>query len=69
MKAATKREILRTVHLLFALPLIGYIYRSLAEAVEYLPFFRYIYFPVLVLSGLLMWKGRLLGRLISKKEA
>ena len=68
MKATTKRTILRTIHILFALPLIGYIYGPPEETVQYLSYFRYGYFPVVVISGLLMWKGHLLGRLISNKK-
>ena len=68
MNPNTRRTILRSIHLLFALPLIGYIYGPPAETVQYLPFFRFIYFPVVVLSGLLMWKGHVLGRLFSKKS-
>lgn len=66
MKGTTKRSILRFVHILFALPLLGYIYGPPGETLQYLPYFRYLYMPMVVLSGLLMWKGQLLGRLFSK---
>ena len=69
MSQVTKRKILRWIHLLFALPLLGYIYGPPSETLPYLPYFRYIYFPVVALSGLLMWKGEALRRLISKKSA
>ena len=67
MKDTTKRSILRSVHILFALPLVGYIYGPPAETVQYLPYFRYIYFPVVVLSGLWMWQGHAVRRLFAKK--
>ncbi len=66
MKDSTKRTILRSIHLIFALPLLGYIYGPPAETVQYLPYFRYLYLPVVVLTGLLMWKGHVLRRLFSK---
>lgn len=66
MKDSTKRAILRWTHIVFALPLVGYIYGPPTETVQYLPYFRYIYFPVVVLSGLWMWKGRAVRRLFSK---
>ena len=62
MKVPTRRTVLRTVHIIFSLPLIGYIYGPPAETVQYLPFFRYGYFPMVAISGLLMWKGHLLLR-------
>ena len=66
MKDSFKRSILRWVHIVFALPVVGYIYGPPSETVQYLPYFRYVYFPVVVLSGLWMWKGRALRKLFSR---
>jgi thiosulfate reductase cytochrome b subunit len=63
MTATTKRTILRWIHILFALPLIGFIYGPPAETEQYRPYFQYLYMPLVALSGLLMWKGHLLARL------
>jgi hypothetical protein len=68
MNQGTKRSILRWIHIIFGLPILGYIYGPPQETLQYLPYFRFIYFPVVVLSGLLMWKGDALRRLISKKS-
>lgn len=68
MKDTTKRSIVRAIHLLFALPLLGYIYGPPSETVPYLSYFRFIYFPVVALSGLWMWKGQVVRRLFSKTE-
>ena len=68
MKPGTKRSILRWIHLIFALPILGYIYGPPAETVQYLSFFRFGYVPIVVLSGLLMWKGDAIRRLFSKKS-
>lgn len=62
MKAPSKRTLLRWIHILFALPLIGFIYGPPTETEQYRPYFQFIYFPAVVLSGLLMWKGHLLWR-------
>jgi hypothetical protein len=64
MKETTKRSILRWIHLVFALPLLGYIYGPPSETVQYLPYFRFFYFPALALSGLWMWKGHVARRLL-----
>ena len=66
MKDSFKRSILRWVHIVFALPIVGYIYGPPSETVQYLSYFRYVYFPVVVLSGLWMWKGRTLRKLFSR---
>jgi len=68
MKSPAKRSILRWVHIVFALPLIGLVYGPIDQVQPYLVYFRYVYFPVLVISGLLMWKGHLLGRLFKRGQ-
>lgn len=68
MSSITQRTILRWIHILFGLPILGYIYGPPEETLQYLPFFRFIYFPVVVISGLLMWKGPALRQLISKSS-
>ena len=66
MKETTKRSIFRWIHLVFAIPIIGYIYSPFRELPNYAPVVRYVAFPVIGLSGLWMWKGHLLRRLVSK---
>ncbi len=68
MKDATKRTILRCIHIIFALPLIGFIYGPPSETEQYRPYFRFFYLPVSVLTGFWMWKGHVIRRLFSKKS-
>ena len=69
MSDATKRAIFRWIHLIFSIPIIGYIYSPFKELPNYAPVVRYIAFPVIALSGLWMWKGHVLRRLVSKRTA
>jgi thiosulfate reductase cytochrome b subunit len=69
MKDATKRSILRWIHIVVAIPIFGYIYSPFEKLPDYAPPTRYVFFPVMVLSGLWMWKGHLVRRLFSKKSA
>ena len=69
MNQAIKRSIFRWIHILFAIPIIGYIYSPFEKIPQYAAPTRYVFVPVLVLSGLWMWKGHLLRRLISKSPA
>ena len=69
MKEATKRSFFRWIHIIFGIPMIGYIYDSPSDTQYYAPIVRYFFLPVLLLSGLWMWKGHILRRLLSKKSA
>jgi hypothetical protein len=66
MKEATKRSTLRWIHIVFAIPIAGYVYSPFKELPNYAPVVRFVSIPVLVLTGLWMWKGQALRRLISK---
>lgn len=67
MKEATKRSIVRWIHLVLAIPIIGYIYSPFDQIPNYARPTRFVFVPALVLSGLWMWKGHLLRRLFSKR--
>jgi hypothetical protein len=69
MSQGIKRSIFRWIHILFAIPIIGYIYSPFEKIPQYAAPTRFVFVPVLVLSGLWMWKGHLLRRLISKSSA
>lgn len=68
MKEATKRSIIRWIHLILAIPIAGYVYSPFEELPNYAPVVRYVALPVMVLTGLWMWKGHLLRRLFRKNE-
>jgi predicted tellurium resistance membrane protein TerC len=66
MKDTTKRSIYRWIHIVFAIPIAGYVYSPFRELPNYAPVVRYVAFPVIVLTGLWMWKGQVVWRLVSK---
>ena len=68
-KLITKRLILRWIQIVFSIPIFGYIYSPFEEIPQYAPAVRFVFLPVLLLSGLWMWKGHVLRRLISKRSA
>ena len=59
MSNATKRVILRWIHLIFAIPIIGYVYSPFAELPNYAPVVRFVAVPILILSGFWMYAGLL----------
>ena len=68
MKDATQRLIIRWIHLVFSIPILGYIYSPFEEIPKYAPRVRFVVVPVMLLSGLWMWKGHVVRRLFSKAE-
>ena len=69
MKETTKRSILRSIHLVLIIPIIGYIYSPFEVIPNYAPATRFVFFPAMLLSGLWMWKGRVVRRPISIRSA
>jgi hypothetical protein len=69
MKDSTKRSIVRWIHIVFASPILGYIYSPFEKLPGHAPPTRYVFLPVMVLSGLWMWKGHVVRRVISKRSA
>jgi len=69
MNSVTQRSIFRWIHLVFSIPILGYIYSPFEKLPDYAPPTRYVFFPGMVITGLWMWKGHVFRRLISKKPA
>jgi hypothetical protein len=67
LNQSTRRWIFRWIHIVFAIPILGYIYSPFEKLPDYAPLTRYVFVPVMVLSGLWMWKGHFVRRLISKR--
>jgi hypothetical protein len=64
-----QRWILRSIHLIVSIPIIGYIYSPFDKIPQYAPLTRYVFVPIMILSGLWMWKGHVVRRLVSKQSA
>lgn len=69
MNMPTQRTIFRWIHLILAIPIFGYIYSPFDKLPDYAPPTRFVFFPLMVLTGLWMWKGHALRRVISKGSA
>jgi hypothetical protein len=63
------RSIFRWIHLVFSIPILGYIYSPFDKIPSYAPATRFVFVPIMILSGLWMWKGHVVRRLISKRSA
>jgi len=69
MSNVTKRWIPRLIHLIFSIPIVGYVYSPFEDLPNYAPVVRFVSIPVLVLTGFWMWKGHALRRFVSKRLA
>jgi thiosulfate reductase cytochrome b subunit len=68
MSSATERKVMRWIHLILSIPIIGYIYGPVAERPEAVIAVRFAFVPIVVLTGLWMWKGHLLRKFLRKRQ-
>ena len=54
---ATQRTFLRWIHLIFAIPILGYIYSPFEEIPNYASPTRFVFVPVMILAGYWMYAG------------
>jgi hypothetical protein len=57
MNNATKRTILRWTHLVVTIPILGYIYTPMKEAQDYAAPTRFVFVPIIILTGYWMYAG------------
>ena len=57
ISSAAKRAILRAIHLILSIPILGYVYGEPAEVQQYAPAVRVVFVPVIILSGFWMYAG------------
>jgi len=67
MKASLERNLIRWLHILISIPVIGYIYGPVATIPEAAMAVKFIFFPVLALSGLWLWKGYVVKKFVRTK--
>ena len=67
MNDAVKRSIFRWIHIVCSIPIVGYIYSPFDQIPNYAPATRFVFLPVMVLTGLWMWKAHVIRRLLSKR--
>src|SRR5438270_10801917 len=57
ISSATKRAILRCIHLILSIPMLGYIYGEPSDVQQYAGAVRFVFVPVMILSGYWMYSG------------
>jgi len=64
----SQRTIFRLIHLVLSIPIIGYIYSPFERLPDYAGLTRFVFLPLMALTGLWMWKGHVVRRLFSTKS-
>jgi hypothetical protein len=67
IKDSTIRVMIRWIHIICAIPITGYLYSPFQVLPDYASLTRFVFFPIMLLSGLWMWKGHLVRRTISRQ--
>ena len=67
MSQSTVRLIFRWIHIIISIPIVSYIYSPFDKIPLYAPITRFVFVPIIVLSGLWMWKGHAVRRLFSNR--
>lgn len=62
MSASLERKIIRWVHIVLSVPIIGFIYGPVSTIEPAANMVRWVFMPVIVLSGLWLWKGSVVKR-------
>jgi hypothetical protein len=62
MSAALERKIIRWMHIILSIPIVGYIYGPVAQTFYGSRAVKWVFLPVIVLSGLWLWKGHIVKR-------
>jgi hypothetical protein len=62
-----QRTIFRWIHIILSIPIVGYIYSPFDKLPQFANYVRLGYAPMIILTGLWMWKGHVVRRLISKR--
>lgn len=68
MKAATERKIIRWIHIIASIPIIGYIYGPVKNFPNAVHAIQWVLFPLIVISGLWLWKGHVIKKWFKRKK-
>ena len=68
MKAATERKVIRWLHIIASIPIIGYIYGPVKDFPNAVMMIKWVLFPLIVLSGLWLWKGHLVRKRLRREK-
>jgi thiosulfate reductase cytochrome b subunit len=69
MNSLEERILIRTLHLVLSVPIIGFIYGPVAHIPPAAAFTRFVAVPLVILSGVWMWQKPRLVRWLRRRRA
>jgi hypothetical protein len=69
MNSLEERILIRTLHLVLSVPIIGFIYGPVAHIPPAAAFTRFVAVPLVILSGVWMWQKPRLVRRLRRRRA
>ncbi|HET9374901.1 MAG TPA: hypothetical protein VFO40_08000 [Chthoniobacterales bacterium] len=69
MNSLEERILIRTLHLVLSIPIIGFIYGPVAHIPPAAAFTRFVAVPLVILSGFWMWQKPRLVRWLRRRRA
>jgi thiosulfate reductase cytochrome b subunit len=69
MNSLEERILIRTLHLVLSIPIIGFIYGPVAHIPPAAAFTRFVAVPLVILSGVWMWQKPRLVRWLRRRRA
>jgi thiosulfate reductase cytochrome b subunit len=66
MSPVTERKIIRWMHIILSIPILGFVYGPVGTMPEAAFMVRVVIFPIVILSGLWMWKGHMVKKLFRR---
>ncbi len=67
MKASTERKTIRWIHIILSMPLLWFIYGPVAETQKAAGAMKFVFIPVVVLTGFWLWLGAKIKKGVGKK--
>ena len=67
--AISQRVVCRWIHIIISIPIYGYLYSPFDKLPSYAKPTRFVFFPLMVATGLWMWKGHWVMRFFRKRPA
>ena len=68
MKASTLRAVVRWLHIVASIPILGFIYGPVADIPRAAFAVKWAIVPLVVLSGFWLWKGHLAKRVLTHRR-
>lgn len=57
-----ERKIIRWMHIILSIPVVGFVYGPVSQIPIATMWVKFVFLPVIILSGLWLWKGHIVKK-------